>query len=259
MRSQGLDEKAQSLYDHLGELRKRLVNCLLILFVATGICYGFSDTIFDFVRAPIVPYLPDGGLIFTGPMDKFIAHLKLSVVCGIILSCPLWLHQVWLFVAPGLYAKEKKYALGFIFSGSVLFILGTAFSYYIALPMAFQFLMTFGGTVDKPMISIEAYMGFFTQLCLMFGAAFELPLIIVLLGMMGIVSQSFLRKNRRYAVMTLAVLSAIITPPDILSMALMLVPMWFLFEVAVLIVGFFEKKRDSADLSDSLDRANQRE
>ncbi|KHD87281.1 MAG: preprotein translocase [Bdellovibrio sp. ArHS] len=253
MKSEELDSRAQSLYEHLADLRKRLINCALILVVATGICYGFSDQIFNFVRAPIAPYLPGGGLIYTGPLDKFIAHLKLAFVCGILVSCPFWLHQVWLFVAPGLYSKERKYTLGFIVSGTVLFVLGAAFSYYIALPMAFEFLMHFGGDVDKPMISIDQYMGFFTQMCLMFGVAFELPLVIVVLGMLGIVSQSFLRKNRRYAIMTIAVIAAIITPPDLLSMVMMLTPMWVLFEAAVLIVGVFEKKREFTE------RVNERE
>lgn len=246
MKREELDTKAQSLYEHLAELRKRLINCAYILVIATGVCYGFSEKIFDFIRAPIAPYLPGGGLIYTGPLDKFIAHLKLSFVCGILISCPLWLYQVWKFVAPGLYAKERRYTMGFIVSGSGLFILGAAFSYYVALPMAFQFLMNFGGSVDKPMISIDQYMGFFTQMCLMFGVAFELPLVIVVLGILGIVSQAFLRKNRRYAIMTLAVIAAIITPPDLLSMIMMLTPMWVLFEAAVLIVGIFEKKREES-------------
>ncbi|WP_374076446.1 twin-arginine translocase subunit TatC [Bdellovibrio bacteriovorus] len=253
MRSDELDSKAQSLYEHLAELRKRLINCVFILLIATGICYGFSEKIFNFVRAPISPYLPGGGLIYTGPMDKFIAHLKLALVCGILVSCPFWLYQVWKFIAPGLYAKERKYTMGFIVSGTVLFLLGAVFSYYIALPMAFQFLMTFGGDIDKPMISIDQYMGFFTQMCLMFGVAFELPLVIVVLGMLGIVSQAFLKKNRRYAVMTISVIAAVITPPDLLSMVMMLVPMVLLFEAGVFIVGIFEKKRE-----DSL-RVNERE
>ncbi|UOF00447.1 twin-arginine translocase subunit TatC [Bdellovibrio reynosensis] len=246
MRSEELDSRAQSLYEHLAELRKRLINCVLILLVATCVCYYFSEQIFNFVRAPIAPYLPGGGLIYTGPMDKFVAHLKLSVVCAILVSCPFWLYQVWKFVAPGLYQKEKSYTFGFILSGTILFFLGTMFSYYIALPMAFEFLMSFGGTTDKPMISIEAYMGFFTQMCLMFGVAFELPLIIVILGMIGLVSQKFLRQNRRYAVMILAIVSAIITPPDLLSMSLMLVPMVLLYEISVIIVGIFEKKRTAS-------------
>ena len=244
MNREDLDSKAQSLYEHLAELRTRLIYSVYILLIATGICYGFSDHIFNFVRDPIAPHLPGGGLIYTGPLDKFMAHIKLSFVFGVIISCPFWLYQVWKFVAPGLYQRERRFTFGFIFAGTGLFLLGAAFSYYIALPMAFNFLMHYGGDVDKPMISIDQYLGFFTQMCLMFGAAFELPLIIVILGMMGVVSQAFLRKNRRYAVMTIAVISAIITPPDLLSMVMMLAPMWVLFEASVFIVGIFERKRE---------------
>lgn len=253
MKSDELDSKAQSLYEHLTELRIRLVNCLIILFVAAGCCYAFSEQLFDFVRAPIAPYLPGGGLIYTGPLDKFIAHLKLSVVFGILISCPFWLYQVWKFIAPGLYANERKYTIGFIAMGTGLFVLGAAFAYWVALPMAFQFLMNFGGDVDKPMISIDQYMGFFTQMCLMFGVAFELPLVIIVLGLMGIVSQTFLKQNRRYAIMTIAVIAAVVTPPDLLSMTMMLAPMVLLFEISVIIVGIFERRRDEGQ------RLNERE
>ena len=250
MSSSTQEEKNQTLVEHLSDLRVRIVNCVFILIAATALCYGFSEKIFNFVRAPISPYLTDGGLIYTGPLDKFLAHLKLSFVCGILISCPLWLYQVWKFVAPGLYVKEKRYTVGFIVAGSGLFILGAMFSYYIALPMAFEFLMHFGGDIDKPMISIESYMGFFSQMLLMFGVAFELPLVIVVLGMMGIVDQKFLRTNRRYVVMTIAVVAAIITPPDLLSMVMMLVPMMVLFESSVIIVGLFEKKRALAAVNE---------
>lgn len=242
MRSDELDLRAQTLHEHLADLRTRIINCIFILLIATIACYSLSEHIFNFVRTPIMPYLPEGGLIFTGPMDKFLAHLKLSFLSGIIISCPLWLFQVWKFVAPGLYANEKKYMVSFITAGSVLFVLGAAFAYFFVLPMAFQFLMTFGGDVDKAMISIDQYMSFFTQMCLMFGVAFEMPLIIVILGMMGVISQSFLKNNRRYAIMFLSVIAAVITPPDIISMVMMLVPMIVLFEIGVFIVGTFEKK-----------------
>lgn len=241
-----LESHHQSLVEHLTELRVRLIYSAYILIIATGLCYSISDKIFDFVRAPIAPYLPGGGLIYTGPMDKFIAHLKLSFVCGVLVSCPFWLYQVWKFVAPGLYAKERKYSFGFILSGTFLFLLGSSFAYYVVLPMAFKFLMHFGGETDKPMISIDQYLGFFTQMCLMFGVAFELPLILTVMGMLGIVSQRFLKEKRRYAVVILAVICAIITPPDLLSMIMMLIPMVALYEIAIIFVGIFERKRMAA-------------
>ena len=237
------EAQGQSLVDHLADLRVRLINSLYGILLGFGFCYYFSESIFNIIREPIQPFLPSGGLIFTGPMDKFMAHIKISIMGAVILTCPFWLYQVWLFVAPALYKKEKRYALGFIVSGSFLFILGSLFTYFIVLPMAFKFLMTFGGDIDKPMISIEEYMSFFTHTSLAFGAAFEMPLVISTLGMLGLVSQKFLKEKRRYAVMLLAIISAIITPPDLLSMVLMLFPMVILYEISVLIVGLFERKR----------------
>lgn len=240
-----LDQKSESLFEHLAELRTRLIWSLWFVLIATFISFHFADPIFEFVRSPIQPYLPSGGLIYTGPIDKFMAYVKIAVVTGVIFSCPFWLWQIWKFVAPGLYQKERKYAVGFIFSGTSLFLLGVAFSYKIVLPMAFRFLMTFGNAEDKPMIAIDSYLSFVSQITLMFGLSFELPLVLTTLGMLGIVSQKFLREKRRYAIMIMATIAAIVTPPDLLSMVLMLGPMWILYEVSVLLVGLVEKKRQA--------------
>lgn len=251
------DERSQDLHTdsltgHLTELRYRLIRIVWAALLGMATCYNFTDRIFDVIRAPIAPYLKDGGLIFTAPMDKFMAHLKLAFFGGIILVFPFIAYQIWKFIAPGLYSKEKRYALGFIFFGTGLFGVGISFAYFIVFPMAFKFLMTYGGEVDKPLISIGEYMSFFVTTSLAFGAAFEMPLIIVILGMMDIVSQAFLRKNRRYAIMAMAILSAIITPPDLLSMLMMLGPLWFLYEFAVLLVGIFEKQRKAAIQPDQI-------
>ncbi len=237
------DLRYQSMIEHLVELRDRLIKILYGVLAGMIACWSVSEKIFDVIRAPIAKYLPSGGLYFTAPMDKFLAHIRISLFAGVILSSPFWIYQIWKFVAPGLYSKEKKYAVGFIFSGTALFSLGVSFAYFIVFPMAFKFLMTFGGTADKPMITIDHYLSFVTTTALAFGASFELPLILVILGMMDLISQQTLKEKRRYAIVGLAVLSAILTPPDLLSMLMMLVPMILLYELSVILVGFFERKR----------------
>lgn len=232
-----------TLTEHLVELRIRLIRCAWAVLVGIFATFHYAEHIFNYIRQPIEKYLPDGGLIYTGPLDKFLAFVKIAVVFGIIVVLPYILYQIWQFVAPGLYKNERKYAASFIGFGSMMFFLGVAFSYFVVLPMAFKFLMTFGGETDRPMIAIDSYLNFFTQTCLVFGVAFELPLIITTLGLMGLVSQRFLREKRKYAIMGIAVACAIITPPDALSMVLMLVPMTLLYELSILLVGFFERKK----------------
>lgn len=236
-------EKSMSFIEHITELRFRLTRSAYGILLGMIICWGFSDPIFDFLRSPIQQYLPGGGLVFTAPMDKFMAHIKIAFVAGMFLSAPYWLYQVWLFISPALYKNERKMAAGFVFFGTLQFLLGLAFSYFVVLPMAFKFLMTFGGSIDKPMITIDHYLGFITQTAIVFALCFQMPVIISFLGMVGLVSQRFLKEKRRIAVMAIAVVSAIAAPPDALSMILLLVPMWALYEISIIIVGIFESKR----------------
>ncbi len=241
--------EGQGLVDHLTELRVRIVRVLWILILGTGIAWAYSDHIFAVIRHPIQQYLPSGGLVYTGIMDKFLAYVQISVLSGLILTCPLWLYQVWGFVAPGLYKNEKKYAIGFLTFGTVMFLTGVCFVYFVVYPSAFHYLLNFGGTDDKPMITIDAYLSFFITTTLVFGAAFELPLILVLLGMAGIIDQKFLREKRRYAVVALAVVSAVITPPDLVSMLFLLVPLVLLYEISILIIGVMGPKPGSSLVS----------
>lgn len=234
-----------TLTDHLAELRDRLIKSAWAIAATTALCLVFSEQLFGLVRHPIAHHLPGGGLVFTNPMDKFLAHMKLALVCGIIFACPAWIYQVWRFVAPGLYAHERKYSVAFVFSGIVLFLTGVSFAYFLVLPMAFEFLFNFGGSVDKPLITITEYLSFFSTMILVFGASFELPLILVILGVLGLVSSQTLREKRRYAIVALATLSAVITPPDVLSMMMLLIPMAILYEISILVVRLVERKRQA--------------
>ncbi len=241
--------KDMSLVEHIGELRYRLTRAAIGIFVGMCFCWGFSEQIFNVIRKPILPFLPQGGLIYTAPIDKFMAHIKISFICGLLLSAPFWLFHLWKFISPGLYKNEKKFATGFILFGTIQFSLGLAFTYYIVFPMAFKFLMNFGGDIDKPMITIDHYLGFFTQTSLIFGLAFEMPVIITFLGLVGAVSQAFLKKNRRYAVVIITATSAIVAPPDALSMILLMMPLILLYEISILTVGFFERRKIASDES----------
>lgn len=239
-------EPSQSLIEHLEELRARLIRAFLAIFIGIGAAWSFTDRIMDLIRRPIAPYLPEGGLIFTGVMDKFMAHIKVSAMSGIIMSCPVWIYQLWKFVAPGLYKHERRYGVFFIVFGSLLFLAGVSFVYFFVYPAAFQFLMTFGGSTDKPMISISEYLSFFVTTTMMFGVAFELPLILTILAMLGVIDAQFLKSKRRYAIVVLAAISAVLTPPDLISMIMMLVPMILLYESSIWIIHFLVEKPRAA-------------
>ena len=233
-----LDDQGMTLTDHLRELRYRLIRAAYGIIIGMAISLYFSENLLNVIRKPVLPYLTSGGLVFTGVLDKFMAFIKVGLLGGVILSCPYWLYHLWKFISPGLYEKERKFAIGFIVSGTVLFAIGVSFVYFIVFPAAFQYLFTIGGTVDKPMITITDYLSFFTITTLMFGAAFELPLILVMLALIGIIDAKFLREKRRYAVLILALIAAIITPPDLISMLLMLIPLMVLYEIAILVIVF---------------------
>lgn len=232
-----------SLVEHLVELRVRVTRALLGVIVGTCIAFYFSEQIMMILRAPVLPYLKTTGLIFTAPMDKFMAYVKVSCFAGLIMTTPWWFYQLWKFISPGLYLRERRYALAFISTGSIFFLTGCVFAYFVALPAAFEFLFTFGGTEDQAMITIGEYLSFLVITILMFGVSFEIPLVIVILGLLGVVNAKFLRAKRRYAIVLLAILSAVLTPPDAVSMLMMLVPMIVFYEISIFVVLFFEKQK----------------
>ncbi len=242
-----LSKDNDALVGHLTELRTRIIRSLLAVGVLALVAWNFSDFFFSIIRKPILPYLPQGGLVFTAPMDKFMAHLKVSILTGVVLSCPVWIYQSWMFVAPGLYQNEKKLGYYFISFGTFLFLIGVLFVYLIVYPLAFEFLLNFGGNMDSAMITINDYLSFFITTTLVFGLAFELPLVLTILGVLGVISKPLLVKFRRYAIVLICVLSAFITPPDVISMILLVLPLYGLYELSIFLVGWIQPAPDSRE------------
>lgn len=246
----GFETSNQTLVGHLGELRRRIVFALYFIVAGFFVCFYYSEVLFNVIRAPIAPYLPPNqGLVFTAPLDKFMAHIQVAALGGLILTAPFWLYQCWAFVAPGLYRREKKFAVYFILAGTFLFLTGVGFTYWVVFPGAFKYLLSFGGSIDTPMITINEYLSFFLTTALAFGVAFELPLVLVMLGIFGIIDVKFLREKRRYAVVFMSILAGILTPPDAISMLMMLVPLCLLYEGAIVVLLLLKSKKSDSSLS----------
>jgi sec-independent protein translocase protein TatC len=229
-----------SLMEHLEELRKRIIRSLMALAVAFGPCWIFREQIVDFLSRPLRADHPDLKLAFLGITDPFILYFKVTGLAAVFLASPFILYQFWQFVAPGLYRKEKMYAVPFIVSATFFFLAGGAFGYYVAFPGAVNFLLEMGKQF-APVITIERYFGFLITVILGLGLMFELPIVIILLAMIGIVTPQFLLRQWRYAVVIIFVVAAIITPtPDVVNLCLWAAPgcaLYFLGVAAAFIVA----------------------
>jgi sec-independent protein translocase protein TatC len=233
-----------SFLDHLEELRKRIINSLIAIAVAFGVCWWFSLALFKAVSRPI-NLAGVSSLVASTPTEGFNLQLKLAVMAAIFLAAPFVLGQVWLFISPGLYKHERKYALPFIFFSSLLFVLGGLFGYFIAFPFALQFLIQWekdmGLTV---LINTSEYFDLFIMVELGLAVIFEIPAVIFVLSRIGLVSGPFLLRNTRYAILVSAVVAAVITPTtDIPNMMMMMVPMVGLYLLGVGVAYVFGKKR----------------
>ncbi len=237
-----IDEK-KPFTAHLKELRDRLVVSLAGLGVAFIITYSFKEKIFHFLMLPFIKVMPAGSsFIFTSITEAFITYFKVSLVAALFLAAPVILYEVWMFVAPGLYEKEKRYIAPFIIFGSFFFVGGALFCYYVTMPVVYHFFVSYAGTMIIPMPSLKEYMGLTLKMLIIFGLIFQMPLIAYYLAKAGIINYRGLAKKRRYAILGIAVLSAIITPPEVSSQLLMALPMYGLFELSVVIARVFGKK-----------------
>jgi len=242
-----VEEKKMSFFDHLGELRQRIIWSLVAILVGLVVALNFTDRLMKFVRRPFEVAVPGMKLVFLSPTEAFWVYMKVALIAGVVLAMPLVLYQIWAFISPGLLRHERRYALPFVVTGSLFFLMGAAFALFIVIPFAMRFLVTFPGAELTPMISIGAYVDFVLKFTLAFGAVFELPLAITLAARLGLVTPQFLAKNRKYAILVNFILAAILTPtPDIFNQCLMAVPMCVLYEMGILAARLFGRRAQVA-------------
>ncbi len=233
-----------SFFQHLEELRSHLLKATLAVMLGFVACIYFGERLFNFLAAPLLEQLPkDSTVVFTGLQDPFFMYLKISFIAGIFLTFPYILYQVWKFVAPGLYSKEKRLGLPFVVTGTALFYVGAGFAYFVVFPVVFNFFLSFQTTALKPMISIKEYVSLIMKFMLAFGAVFETPIIIVFLGLLGIVSSDLLKRSRRYFIVIAFILGAVLSPPDPASQILLGIPLLVLYEASIHILVVIEKRR----------------
>ena len=243
-----IDETQAPLLDHLVELRTRLMRAVFALGVAFFVCLYFADDIFGFLVRPLTEAFPpgQGRLIYTKLYEAFFVNVKVALFAGFFVSFPVIANQLWAFVAPGLYAKEKKAFLPFLIATPVLFTSGGALAYFVVMPTAFHWMLGFqgqrGGLKLEALPGTSDYLSLVMQFILAFGICFLLPVLMLLLERAGIVSRDQLIKSRRYVIVGITVVAALLTPPDVISQLLLAVPMLFLFEGTLLFMWFTARR-----------------
>jgi sec-independent protein translocase protein TatC len=234
-----IDETKQPLLEHLIELRRRLLWCLATLVVAFFICFAFAKNIFAVLVQPLLK-AGQGKLIYTDIFEAFFVQVKVGLFAALMLSFPVLATQLWRFVAPGMYAKEKKAFLPFLLMTPFFFAAGACFAYFFAMPWALHFLLSYqgniGGVSQEALPGVGNYLNFVTRFLFGFGAAFLLPILLMILERAGIVTREQLARSRRYAIVGAAAVAAVLTPPDVVSMLLLLIPLYGLYEFAILAI-----------------------
>lgn len=239
-----MEEEKLPITDHLEELRWRLIKCLLAVAAGFGISYGFAKQIFDFFISPLVKVMPPGSrLIYTSLPEAFITYLKLSFFTGLILSTPVIFYQIWKFIMPGLYERERRYVIPFVLVATGFFLLGVSFAFFVVFPFGFRFFMGYATGSISAFPTLKEYLSFATSFLLAFGAIFELPVVIFFLAKIGFVNHTLLRKQRKYAILIIAIVAAVLTPPDIVSMMFMMVPLLVLYELSIWVAYFVRKDK----------------
>ncbi len=252
MAAEDIDDTRMPLLDHLVELRRRLIYSFLALIVMFFVSYFFSEEIFRFLVQPyadLVEGQANRRLIFTALHEAFFTYIKVAAFSALFFGFPIFASQLWLFVAPGLYRNEKGAFLPFLIATPILFIMGGAMVYYIVMPLAFKFFLSFesvGGDGTQPIqleAKVDQYLSLAMRLIFAFGVSFELPVLMTLLARVGMVSAAGLADKRKYAMVLAFVVAAILTPPDVISQIMLAVPIIILYEISILSAKFVERQR----------------
>ena len=230
------------LSEHLEELRKRLIWSLAAMGVGSALCYAKAEEIYRTLLAPLLPPLPaDSRMIFTELTEAFLTYFKVALWGGFLLASPVIFYQMWRFVGPGLYRKERTVLLAFSFWSTLGMLSGMAFAYFVAIPPIFTFFLSFGGSTILPMPSMKESLSLVLRLLLLFGVMFEIPLVLYLMGRAGIVTPALLRKGRKAALLIVFLAGAVLTPPDAISQILIAVPLYILYEAGILLCALGSK------------------
>jgi sec-independent protein translocase protein TatC len=240
-----MEKIEKPFWDHLEELRDRLMKCLYVLLATSTIGYLVRVPILEFLKAPLFRALPADKqhLYFTGLFDSFFNALQVALIAGVFIGSPYFIYQISAFVGPGLHKHERAVAMPFVIAGTIFFFAGAAFAYYLVLPVGFKFFLEFGQPMDVPLITVKEYFTILYRLLLLFGASFELPVVLVLLAKVGVLSHATLVAHRRTAVIAITLTCAMFAPPDIMSMLLMMAPLYVFFEGAIQVIRVMEKRK----------------
>ena len=250
--------QAMSFWDHLNELRSRLIRSLLAVSIGIGIAWTYREPILAWLTRPYtvawttLKLAGPPNLHFPGPADLFFSYMKLAVLGGVVFAAPVVFYQLWSFIAPGLYAREKRLAVPFVAASSLLFGVGIYFAWRVALPLAYRYLLGLSGNVTgsnlsvTPTIMIEQYLDSISQMLLAFGVAFELPVLALFLSLAGIITHRHLIRFARYFIVVAFIVAAVFTPPDIVSQLILAVPLCLLYGLSIVVTWIFGRRPNVA-------------